>query len=79
MHLSGEWILLIFVLPLLGILLYMIFRGPPTEKEMQQMQQAQRSMSGETSTDEIAKAQQLLSSGAINQAEFDELKRRALQ
>lgn len=76
---KAAWILVIFILPLLGILLYMIFRGPPTEKEMQQMQQAQRSMSGVTSADEIAKAQQLLSSGAINQAEFDELKRRALQ
>lgn len=73
------WILLIFMLPLLGVLLYMIFRGPPTEAEMQQMQQAQRAMSGTTPADEIAKAQQLLSSGAINQAEFDELKRRAMR
>ncbi len=75
---KAMWILLIFLLPLLGILLYMIFRGPPTESEVRQMQQAQRSVSGVTSADEIAKAQQLLSSGAINQAEFDELKRRAL-
>lgn len=75
---KAMWILLIFILPLLGILLYMIFRGPPTEAEVQQYQRAQRSMSGATSADEIAKAQQLLSSGAINQAEFDELKRRAL-
>jgi hypothetical protein len=38
----------------------------------------QRRAAGVSSTDEIAKAHDLLKSGAISQAEFDEIKRKAL-
>jgi hypothetical protein len=72
------WALLIFVLPLLGILIYMLFRPPPSETEMRRAQQAQQMARGVTPTEEIARAQQLKDSGAISDAEFQEIKRRAL-
>lgn len=75
---KAGWALLIFIIPLLGILLYIIFRPPPSEAEIAQVMQAQRAASGISPTDEIAKAQQLRASGAITEAEFQEIKRKAL-
>jgi magnesium-transporting ATPase (P-type) len=75
---KAAWILLIFVLPLLGILIYMIFRPPPSQEEINEVMAQQRRAAGVSSTDEIAKAHELLKSGAINQAEFDEIKRKAM-
>ena len=75
---KAAWILLIFVLPLLGILIYMIFRPPPSQEEIHEIMEQQRRAAGVSSTDEIAKAHELLKSGAINQAEFDEIKRKAM-
>jgi magnesium-transporting ATPase (P-type) len=59
--LKAFWAFLIFILPLIGILIYMIARA-----------------AGYSAAAEIEKAQQLLSSGAITQAEFDQMKQRAL-
>ena len=78
---KAGWCLLIFVVPFLGALIYIIFRPKMTEQDRQmlaQMQTQQARLQNYSSTDEIAKAQALLSSGSISQAEFDELKRRAL-
>lgn len=78
---KAGWIFVIFILPLLGILIYMIGRPKPTAEEVQQMQRqsAYPTASGPaTSTDDIAKAHALLQQGALTQAEFDEIKRRAL-
>jgi hypothetical protein len=73
------WILVIFVLPLLGILIYMIARpADATREQDMEMMAAQARAAGVSSSDEIAKAQQLLQSGAITQAEFDQIKARAL-
>jgi hypothetical protein len=74
---KAGWIFLIVILPLLGILFYMIFRPAVTPSDVQMMEQAKRS-AGVTSSDEIAKAHQLLQSGAITQAEFDQIKAKAL-
>lgn len=78
---KAGWIFVIFILPLLGILIYMIARPKPTAEEMREMQR----MSGYgsaagpmTSTDDIAKAHTLLQQGALTQEEFDEIKRRAI-
>jgi len=74
------WIVVLFVLPFLGALIYMLTRKPTEQdkQEMAQMQEMQRRSAGYSSADEIAKLQGLLSSGAITQAEFDAAKARAL-
>jgi len=75
------WILLLFALPFLGILIYMIVRPKNTEQDQRMMAEAQAMQSrmiGGSATDDIAKAKALLDSGAITQAEFDTIKAKAL-
>jgi hypothetical protein len=79
---KAGWLFLIFWLPFFGILIYMIARPKMTEQDKQmiaEQQEAQRRMSGYSSADEIAKAGKLLDEGKITQAEFDDIKTRALQ
>ena len=78
---KAMWTVFIVFLPVLGVLAYMVARPKMTEQDQQMiaaMQEQQRRVSGFSSADEIAKAQQLLDSGAIDQAEFSRLKERAL-
>jgi len=78
---KAGWILLIFILPLLGILIYVIVRPKNTEQDqrmMAEMQAQQARLSGGSAADDIAKAKALLDSGAITQAEFDAIKAKAL-
>ena len=76
---KAMWIFLIFALPLIGILFYVIFRPPPTEEEVHMiMERESRGMPAPSSTEEISKAHELLTSGAISQEEFEALKRKAL-
>jgi uncharacterized membrane protein len=78
---KAGWILVIFVFPLLGILIYMIARPKNTEQDRRMMEQAQAVQSrlvGGSSVDDIAKAQDLLDKGAITQEEFKALKAKAL-
>ena len=83
------WVLFVIVIPWLGILVYMIARGHGMqERQLEQvkaMQEAQndyvRSVaagSSKNAADQIASAKGLLDSGAITQAEFDQLKARVL-
>ena len=74
------WILVLFILPFLGALIYMLMRKP-TEQDMQEMAQAQemqRRAAGYSAADEIAKLEGLKNSGAITQAEFEAQKAKAL-
>jgi len=78
---KAGWILVIFVFPLLGILIYMIARPKNTEQDRRMMEQAQAVQSrlvGGSSVDDIARAQELLDKGAITQDEFNALKAKAL-
>lgn len=78
---KAMWTLFIVFLPVLGVLCYMIARPKMTEQDQQmiaELEERQRRLSGVSSADEIAKAQELLSSGAISQDEFNKLKTRAL-
>ena len=76
---KAMWVLVIFIIPLIGILIYMIARpADATAEQDAEIIAAQRRAAGYSSTAEIEKAQQLLSSGAITQAEFDQIKQRAL-
>jgi Phospholipase_D-nuclease N-terminal len=85
------WVLFIIILPILGLLIYLIARGngmseraidSQQELQKQQVQYAQAvvaSQGGSTSAaDQISSAKALLDSGSISQAEFDQLKTKAL-
>jgi uncharacterized membrane protein (UPF0182 family) len=73
------WILLIVVLPLFGCLIYICVRPRmATYEQDMELLQKQRRMMGGSSVDDIAKASELLKQGAISQAEFDQIKSRAL-
>jgi hypothetical protein len=83
------WIIFLVLLPFLSMFVYLITRGKGmTERAMAKAQAANadqqeyiRRVAGSTSSDpvaQIAKGQELLSSGAITQQEFDALKAKAL-
>ncbi|MEX0754854.1 MAG: SHOCT domain-containing protein [Actinomycetota bacterium] len=77
---KAGWILLIFVLPFLGVLIYMIVRPKMTEQDREiltKMQEQQRRAEGYSTADEVAKLAKLRDAGEITAAEFDDLKRRA--
>lgn len=83
---KGIWIVFLIFLPFLTALIYLVANGKAmgerSAKEMQQIQQMQdqhiKSVAGSTPADEIHRAKELLDSGAINQAEYDALKAKAL-
>jgi hypothetical protein len=81
------WSLFVIVLPLLGVLLYLVTQGTAMgqrDVEQAQAQQAEfdayvRGVAGDSgAANEIARAKRLLDSGAITQTEFDDIKHRAL-
>ena len=82
------WVLFVILIPWLGILVYLIASDGMQERQLEQvkaMQHAQndyvRSVaagSSKSAADEIASAKGLLDSGAITQAEFEQLKARVL-
>ena len=80
------WIVFVILLPYLGVLIYLIAEHDGmADRNMAQMKAAReqqddyiKSVASSSSADQIAKAKQLLDSGAITQAEFDTLKQKAL-
>jgi len=83
------WSVFVIVVPLLGVLCYLIANGREMgQRDVEQAQAAQaqmddyvRSVAGEGNggpASEIAKAQSLLQSGSITQAEFDVIKAKAV-
>lgn len=78
---KAGWLILLFALPFLGVLIYVIVRPKNTEQDQRMMAEAQAMqarMTGGSSVDDIAKAKELLDAGAITQAEFDAIKAKAL-
>ena len=78
---KAGWLLLIFVLPFLGALIYMIARPAMTEQDrerMQQMNAAERRASGYSAADEIQKLASLRDAGQITAEEYERLKQDAL-
>jgi hypothetical protein len=79
------WVIFVVVLPWLGVLIYLIVEHDgmrnrsvrQAESQKQQFDQYVREAAG-GSASEIAKAKELLDSGAITQQEFEQLKGRAL-
>lgn len=85
------WAIFVIVLPLLGMLLYLIVRGNgmtertlEAQADLQKRQEAyiksvaSANGGGGSTADEIASAKALLDSGAISQSEFEQLKAKAL-
>jgi hypothetical protein len=82
------WVIFVIIIPWLGILLYLIIRGHGMQdrqiEQAQAMQAAQANYiksvatSSGSATSEIADAKGLLDSGTITQAEFDQIKAKAL-
>ena len=77
---KAGWIFLIFVVPFLGALIYIIARPKMTAQDkemMEQAQEAQRRISGYSPADEIAKLAELRDKGEISAEEYTDLKRKA--
>jgi hypothetical protein len=77
---KAGWILLIFIVPFLGALIYLIARPKMTAQDkemMEKAEEAQRRLSGYSAADEIDKLVKLRDSGAITPEEFEEMKRKA--
>jgi type VI protein secretion system component VasK len=83
------WIIFLIIFPFLALLIYLIARGRGmAERQAGAMREAQaatdqyiKSVATQGSSspaDQIASAKSLLDSGAITQAEFDQLKQKAL-
>jgi hypothetical protein len=78
---KAGWIILIFILPFIGALIYMIARPKMTEQDkemMEQAQEAQRRVSGYSAADEISKLSQLRDQGKISAEEYEGLKKKAM-
>jgi predicted PurR-regulated permease PerM len=80
------WLLFILFFPLLGLLVYLIVNGHGiAERQTKQAQASQaqfddyvKGVAGSSGAEQIAKAKELLDTGAITQAEYDQLKAKAL-
>ena len=83
------WVIFVIIIPWLGILIYLIVRGHGMQdrqlEQAREMQAAQAEYiksvatpSSSSATGQIADAKALLDSGTITQAEFDQLKAKAL-
>jgi signal transduction histidine kinase len=81
------WIILIIVLPYFGVFVYLIVEHKGmTERALKEQQTAQqqmdeyvKSVAGKADpAEQIAKAKQLMDQGTISQAEFDQIKQKAL-
>ena len=82
---KAAWVVFVVILPWLGVLVYLIAQHDGMRERSVKQAQAQQAAFDDYVRDtaggsaaEIAKAKELLDSGAITQAEFDALKAKAL-
>jgi uncharacterized membrane protein len=76
------WILVIFIIPFFGALIYIIARPKVTAQDVQLMTQAdaaQKAAAGVSTADQIEKLNQLKESGAITVPEYEALKKKAIE
>jgi len=78
--LKAAWVVFLILLPFLGVLIYLIVNGKGmAERNVRQAQdqiQAAAAIAGPSA--QIAHGKELLDQGAINQEEFEAIKRKAL-
>jgi hypothetical protein len=82
---KAAWVIFVVILPWLGVLIYLIVEHDGMRERSVKQAQAQKEQFDDYVRDtaggsagEIAKAKELLDSGAITQQEFDALKAKAL-
>jgi ABC-type multidrug transport system fused ATPase/permease subunit len=81
------WVIFLIILPFLGVLIYLIANGSGmSRRQAEQVQASQKQFDSYVQSvagsgggaSELAKAKELLDSGAINQEEYDKLKAKVL-
>ena len=78
---KAMWLIVLFVLPFIGALIYMMARPKMTEQDRQMMmkaQEAQRRVEGYSAADEVAKLAKLRDEGKLTSEEFEAMKKRAM-
>jgi hypothetical protein len=78
---KAGWMIFMLFIPFIGILFYMIFRPKMTAQDVRMMTQAeaaQRAVSGVSTADELAKLAELKTQGVLSDAEYEQLKAKAL-
>jgi uncharacterized membrane protein YcjF (UPF0283 family) len=82
---KAGWVVFVIVLPFLGVLIYLIAQHDGMRERSERQFQAQKAAFDQQvreaaggSASEIAKAKELLDSGAITQSEFEAIKAKAL-
>ncbi len=82
---KAGWVILVIVVPFLGVLIYLIANHDGMAKRSNKQAEAQKAQFDDYvretaggSAGEVAKAKELLDSGAISQDEYEQLKRKAL-
>ena len=78
---KAVWIVFMIILPFIGCLTYIIARPKMTAQDVRlatQAEAAQRAAAGVSTADELQKLNDLRSAGVINDAEYEDLKKKAL-
>jgi predicted membrane channel-forming protein YqfA (hemolysin III family) len=78
---KAGWIILMFVVPFLGALIYIIARPKMTAQDkriIEEQQEIQRRITGYSPADEVEKLAKLRDSGEITAEEYEDAKRKAM-
>jgi Short C-terminal domain/Phospholipase_D-nuclease N-terminal len=78
---KAGWLLLIFVVPFLGVLIYLIARPKMTEQDKEMIavvQERERRATGYSAADEVAKLAKLRDEGKITAEEYETMKEQAM-
>ena len=82
---KAGWLIIVLVVPLIGMFAYVLMRGDgmtgrAAREQIDRADRIRESMGATAadSTEQIARAKELLDSGAIDQAEYESLKAKAL-
>jgi uncharacterized membrane protein len=78
---KAGWLVLIIILPFVGILIYVIARPKMTAQDVRmitQAQAAQQAAAGVSTADELKKLKELHTAGVIDDAEYENLKKKAI-
>ena len=78
---KAGWLVLIFIVPFFGILIYLIARPKMTEQDKEMMaavQERERRATGYSAADEVAKLAKLRDEGKITAEEYESMKQQAM-